>query len=402
MERTRLVVCLSLFLSMAGYGITVPVMPYLARDLGAGPVEVSFLVSLFALASFLASPVWGSLSDHFGRRKVLVAGLFGYAVSFFLAGFARSAAALVGARVLGGLLSASVFPASQALMADLTDRADRGPAMATLGAWTNLGFLLGPVIGGVMAPLGYTPPLFAAGGVVALTGVLAALGLGEGGRRASGGGLRASGAAASGAWTRPADIATAVRSPIGPYLWLTFAITYSVSGLTALAAYFIDDRFGGGAGETGAVFSAQGLVAFAVQGFVLGALLRRFGERRLALAGAALATAGFLGLVAAPGFGWALAAALVVGLGSSLVRPSLTSAVSLRTPLPQGLSLGVQASFDAFGRVAGPTLGGWLYSFGPTLPLGGAALVIAAVGAAAAMATRAENLRTSPSADDVV
>ncbi len=382
--RTRLVVYMSLFMAMAGFGITVPIMPFLARELGASPVGVSLLVSLFALTQFVSGPVWGSLSDRYGRKRILVAGLLGYALSFVLAGLSHSVPALVASRALGGLLSASIFPASQALVADLTATSDRGPAMATLGAWVNLGFLFGPVVGGVLSPLGYGPPLFIAGAVVLITALLAATGVREPGPRPVPDG---DAAAAKRGWPRLTDLVVAVRSDIGPYLWLTSAISFSASSLTALLAYFVIDRFGGTATDAGAIFSAQGLMAFLVQSLLVGRLMRKFGERRLALAGAAVCVVGFVALVPATTLPTAVAAAMVVGLGSSVLRPSLTSAVSLLTPLPQGLTLGLQASLDSLGRVVGPTVSGWLYGLGLTLPFWCAAGVLAAVGILASAQT---------------
>jgi len=393
--RTRLVVHLSLFMAMAGFGITVPIMPFLARELGASPVGVSLLVSLFALAQFFSGPIWGSLSDRFGRKRILVAGLLGYSLSFVLAGLSHSVPALVASRALGGLLSASIFPTSQALVADLTATSDRGPAMATLGAWVNLGFLFGPVVGGILSPLGYGPPLFIAGVVVLITALLAATGVREPTPRSAPAGPAAEGpkatrdgsVAVTRGWPRSADLVTAVRSDIAPYLWLTFAISFSASSLTALLAYFVSDRFGGTATDAGAIFSAQGLMAFLVQSLLVGRLMRKFGERRLALAGAAVCAVGFVALVPATTLPTAVAAAMIVGLGSSVLRPSLTSAVSLLTPLPQGLTLGLQASLDSLGRVVGPTVSGWLYGLGLTLPFWCAAVTMAAVGIVAAAQT---------------
>ncbi len=383
-KRTRLVVYLSLFMSMAGYGITVPVMPFLARELGASPVGVSLLVSLYALTQFFSGPIWGNLSDRFGRRRVLVAGLVGYAASFFLAGLSTSVPALVGSRAVGGLLSASIFPSSQALVADLTSPEDRGPAMASLGAWTNLGFLFGPVIGGILAPLGYAPPLYAAGVVVLATAVMAATGMSEGAAPAE----RRGEDATRRAWPSLADVGKAIRSPCSPYLWLTLAIATAASSLTALLAYFIIDRLGGRPTDAGTVFSAQALAAFLVQSLLVGRLMRRHGERKVALAGAAICVVGFLALSPARHLVPAVAAAMVVGVGASLLRPSATSAVSLLTPLPQGLTLGVQSSFDSLGRVAGPTIGGWLYEVSPLLPFWAAAVVMTGFGLVAAVGSR--------------
>jgi DHA1 family multidrug resistance protein-like MFS transporter len=381
-------------MAMAGFGITVPVMPFLARQFGASPLEVSLLVSLFALTQFLSGPVWGALSDRFGRKKILVAGLLGYSLSFFLAGLSHSVAALVASRALGGLLSASIFPASQALVADLTQARDRGPAMAALGAWVNLGFLCGPVVGGLLSPLGYGPPLFVAGAIVLVTAILAVYGLREKPTASSPDGPAVVEGTRRG---RPSlqDLRTAARSDIAPYLFLTLAMSFSVSSLTALLGYYVIDRFGGTSANAGVVFSAQGLVAFLVQSLLVGRLMRKFGERRLALVGAAICAVGFLAVVPARTFPMAVAAAMIVGLGSSALRPSLTSTVSLMTPLPQGLTLGVQSSLDAMGRVLGPTVGGWLYGFGLTLPFWCAAITQAAAGVVVALKTARPKTRLS-------
>jgi MFS family permease len=371
--KTRLVVYLSIFMAMAGYGITVPIMPFIARDLGASPLGVSLLVSLFALTQFISGPFWGNLSDRYGRKRILVAGLSGYALSFFLAGMSRSLPALIGSRALGGLLSAAMFPSCQALIADMTAPADRGPAMAAMGAWVNLGFLLGPVIGGVLAPVGNAVAMTAAGGVVVVTAILAATGLREPGT--------ARPAAPTGrGWPSLADVALAARSPIAPYLSLTFAISFGQGALTALLAYFVIDRFGGTARDAATIFTAVGLASFLAQTLLVGRLIRRFGEHRLALAAVVVCTAGFVSLVPATSVPAAVAAAMLTGLGSSILRPCLTSATSLLTPLPQGLTMGLQSSLDSLGRMLGPTIGGWFYGFGVTLPFWSSAAVLAGVG----------------------
>jgi len=404
--KTRLVVYLSIFMAMAGYGITVPIMPFIARDLGASPLGVSLLVSLFALTQFISGPFWGNLSDRYGRKRILVAGLSGYALSFFLAGMSRSLPALIGSRALGGLLSAAMFPSCQALIADMTAPADRGPAMAAMGAWVNLGFLLGPVIGGILAPVGNAVAMTAAGGVVVVTAILAATGLRETGKpyrpqaaavdepAATAGTARPAAPTGRG-WPSLADVALAVRSPIAPYLSLTFAISFGQGALTALLAYFVIDRFGGTARDAATIFTAVGLASFLAQTLLVGRLIRRFGEHRLALAAVAVCTAGFVSLVPATSVPAAVAAAMLTGLGSSILRPCLTSATSLLTPLPQGLTMGLQSSLDSLGRMLGPTIGGWLYGFGVTLPFWSSAAVLAGVGLGVARPRRRKQDETA-------
>jgi len=408
--KTRLVVYLSIFMAMAGYGITVPIMPFIARDLGASPLGVSLLVSLFALTQFISGPFWGNLSDRYGRKRILVAGLSGYALSFFLAGMSRSLPALIGSRALGGLLSAAMFPSCQALIADMTAPADRGPAMAAMGAWVNLGFLLGPVIGGVLAPVGNAVAMSVAGGVVVVTAILAATGLREPGKpyrpqaaavdepTAAAGTARPAAPTGRG-WPSLADVALAVRSPIAPYLSLTFAISFGQGALTALLAYFVIDRFGGTARDAATIFTAVGLASFLAQTLLVGRLIRRFGEHRLALAAVVVCTAGFVSLVPATSVPAAVAAGMLTGLGSSILRPCLTSATSLLTPLPQGLTMGLQSSLDSLGRMLGPTIGGWLYGFGVTLPFWSSAAVLAGVGLGVARRTAFPYLARNRSRD---
>jgi len=365
---------------MAGFGITVPILPFMARELGTSPIGVSLLISLFALAQFLSGPVWGSLSDRYGRRRILAAGLAGYSLSFFLAGLSTTLPALIGSRALGGLLSASVFPASQAFIADKTSREDRGPAMAVMGAWINLGFLLGPVIGGALSPLGYRTPMFVAGAVTAATSAFAALGLREPGEAVSKVEATGERAAAPRGWPSPADIRAALTSPTSPYLWMTFAVSFSMAGLTALLAYFVIDRLGGASLDAATIFTALGLVGFIAQSLLVGRLIRRFGEHRLAIGGTLVSVLGLVALVPATTLAPAVAAVMVAGLGVSLLRPSLTSSVSCLTPLPQGLTMGVQSSLDSLGRMAGPIACGWVYGYGVTLPFLTSATILALFG----------------------
>jgi len=371
------------------------------------------------------------MSDRFGRKRLLAAGLLGYSLSFFAAGMSTTVATLVASRALGGLLSGSIFPCSQALIADVTPRAERGPAMAAMGAWINLGFLFGPAIGGVLSPLGFRVPMFIAGAVVVFTAVLAGVGLreprtaaaavphegpgiasdvdsGAGADARSGTGWRAGSGTRSNAgpdgewssgpspgaervdrsgWPRLDQIVLALRSAIAPYLLLVFAVCFSTSGMTALLAYFLIDRLSGTSADAGTVFTALGLMGLITQGLIVGRLIQRFGERRVALWGTAITAVGFVALVPATSLAPAVVAIMVVGLGSSLMRPALTSAVSCLTPLPQGLTLGVRASLDSLGRMVGPVYAGWVYGFGMTLPFWSAAAVMAVFGALAAFWT---------------
>ncbi|HYA66233.1 MAG TPA: MFS transporter, partial [Burkholderiaceae bacterium] len=164
-------ILLTALLDVIGIGLIIPVLPILVGEFTQGRDTQAYwygaLMVTFGLAQFLCAPLLGALSDRFGRRPVLLLGIGGLGVTYLVTGLTHSLVVLVGVRLLGGALSANIAVA-QAYVADVTSLEKRTPALGKLGAMFGLGFVLGPMIGGVLGQIDLRLPFFAAAGMCAL------------------------------------------------------------------------------------------------------------------------------------------------------------------------------------------------------------------------------------------
>jgi multidrug resistance protein len=365
----------TIFLVMIGFGIVLPILPFLAKRFGASPVQMGLLVTGWALAQFVASPLWGLLADRIGRKPILVVGLAGYAVTFLAMALAPSYALLLAARVVGGFLSSSVLPAGQAIAADLTPPQERGAVMGLLGAGFGVGFLVGPAIGGALAFAGPHAPFFVAAGVsvLALPVVLRLV-------REPPVDDRRRKAAALGA----AGMVQAITSPERPLYLMAFAATFGGSSLFSMLGYYAIDRAGATPSQVGIIFTALGMGSVLTQGALIGPVTRRWGEARGILLGFAGGAVGFLAVASSNSVPGIAATIFLSSIAMALVRPSLAALNSRVTSLGFGTSLGMQTAFDSLGRTLGPLWAGTVYSIAPLAPFVAASVVyvVAAVAVA--------------------
>ena len=136
-----------MFLVMVGFGIIIPVLPFYAENIGATPIQLGFLMAVYSLTQLLFAPIWGRISDRIGRKPVIIIGILGLSLSFYLMAISTSLWMLFVARIIGGILSSANMPTVMAYVADITSPEDRGKGMGVVGAATGLGFVFGPSIG---------------------------------------------------------------------------------------------------------------------------------------------------------------------------------------------------------------------------------------------------------------
>lgn len=385
---------LTVFLDLLGFGLVVPYLPGVARDHGASAFVATLLGAVYSAMQFLFVPFWGHLSDRAGRRPVLLGSIAASAVGMAVLGSVTSLAGLFAARVFVGIATANIAVAS-AYIADVTRPEERSRGMGLIGAAIGLGFVLGPVIGGLLQA--YSPlqrvgamPAYAAAGLSAVNFVLAARFLPESlAAEARGKSVRS----ASPFDGRRFRIAFATEGVPAAVL-VQFIVVLSFSGLEQTFRLFTADAFGLGTEETGYILGVVGLVLILVQGGLMRRLARVSTERALVRAGALIEALGFFGVAMSPvivtgGSPAALVVAMaVIALGSGLVNPSLSALVSrLGSAGEQGSVLGVLQSSGALARVFGPAVGGMLYgSFGPRAPYAAAAIgMLLAAGASLAL-----------------
>ncbi len=368
------VVLAVVFIDLLGFGIVLPLLPTYAATFHVSAAAIGFLVTSFSLLQLLSVPVWGAISDRYGRRPVLIVGLVGSAASYVLFALAGSYWALLVSRVVAGAMGATVGVA-QAYIADITRPEGRAHAMGLLGAAFAMGFILGPALGGILSAHSYS-----------LAGIVAAA-------------LCAANAVAALAWlpetpkheaTRPAG-RVALRILAAP-LAASLLLTASFAVIHVTLPLFGADVWHDSTRRMGMLFAYMGVVSAIVQGGVVGRLAPRVGEKRLAMAGGLLLALG-LALVPEAGSRLLMYGALgALSAGSALATPSIYAVVSRRAAASQqGAALGLTQTAATLGRIVGPTLAGLLIeTSGLSAPFWAGALLGLAGMAAAVLLPRVE------------
>ncbi len=371
MGRGQPAIFLTVFLDLLGFGMVIPLMPLIAEEFHASGLQIGLLAASFSLMQFFFNPFWGRLSDRIGRRPVLLVSIGGSVLSMALFGFANSLWTLFAARLLAGAAGANISTA-QAYMADISAPEDRARAMGKVGMALGLGFVLGPVFGGLLSRYGRGTPAFVASALSAVAWLWVLFFLRE---------------------SRPEGGARAVRRAFDPGQWrsalgtphtalpilLFFVVTFGFSGLEMAFSLFAKNRLAFTKLEIGTTFAFVGLVMAGTQGLLLGPLQRRFGERRLSFAGVLLLAVGTASLpVCAPHVVLRAIGIAMVSVGVGINTPSLSSLVSRAALVDeQGGVLGVHHSMASLARATGPFFAGFMYdAVGPSAPfLSGGAII---------------------------
>lgn len=361
MSRALIPVLLCVFLDLIGFGIVIPLLTFYAEVYGAGPVQVTGLMAIYSLAQFLFAPVWGGLSDRWGRRPVLLVSIAATALWLALFAAADQLWMLFLFRGLHGACAANVSTA-QAAVADLTPPDKRAIGMGLIGAAFGVGFTVGPFLGGELSQYGYDVPIWIAAAMSAANFLLALWMLPETRKPDS--------------TTRPRPITPAAflrvaRHPvIGLCVVLTFVLTMSFAIMESSFTLFAEHARGLSAPEVGRMFGIAGLVMIFVQGGMIRPLVKRFGEAPLVPVGVALLSVGLLLLPFAPPFVPMVSVFVLMAIGQGISGPSLNALISNGTSDDeQGFVLGTNQSMSALARAVGPTVSGLLYAgIAPSAP----------------------------------
>lgn len=368
------VVYATVFLDLVGFGIIIPVLPFLARSLGASGFWIGVLLTAYSAAQFLGAPWLGRLSDRHGRRPVLLLTLLGSVLSYLLMGFATSLAVLICARGLAGLFGGSIA-AAQAYIADVTAPEERSKFMGILGAAIGMGFVVGPAIGSVSASYGASVPAFIASGLCGANLLFAVFRLKE---------TRSLAARNSGkpATLSLADLRRALHRPtLGRVLSASFFLMLSLVAMESTFALLGADKFALDATGLGYVFTFVGIVMAIVQGGLVGRISKKHGERKPALLGALILGLALMGLPYMNALATAVLLMGAVALGWGLANPTVSTIISRTAAADeQGGVLGLNQSAGALARALGPMIAGTLYDQAPYWPYiwGGCTALLAA------------------------
>jgi MFS transporter, DHA1 family, multidrug resistance protein len=374
-RRNLFILAFSLLVVMLGFGMVIPVFPFLIDELGASGSALGLLVATAALTEFLFGPIWGSISDRVGRKPILMIGMFGYALSMFLFGIADEIWMLIVFRAFSGVLSSATLSTTMAYIGDSTSEKERAGGMGLLGAVAGAGTIIGPGIGGLLAGDSLSTPFFVSAALALLSVPLVAFLLPESlpveARNATQG-QRIK-------FIRFDELWRALTGPIGPLLLLAFLATFGTSNFEAIFGLYMLVKLDYGPEQVGGILTLMGTIALIGRGALTGVVTGRWGEPTVIKGSLILGAVGFILLLLASTYAAVLLTTGIFTCSITFLRPAIHSLTSKRTTSGQGVSMGLSNSFVSLGRVAGPIYAGMIFDVNPIYPYLSGALVLSAV-----------------------
>ncbi len=362
MGKEKLVILLTVFVTVIGFSIVIPVLPFYVTEFGASPATITFMFASFSLVSFVSSPFLGDLSDRIGRRPVLIGAIMTTAIGWVVFAGANSVPLLFLGRMIDGA-GAGSLSITQSYLVDLSkDEKERAHNLGLVGAAFGVGFMLGPMLGGVLSTVSHSFPFWFAGGLAALNGIFAYFFLPESLKE-----FRTDGRVNVNP-ARPLLRAIQDTNLRPLYIsWVMFSLAFVTS--QSVFALYVSDVFDLGSFETGLAFTSMGLIVALNQAVLLKHFwLRRFTERGLEML--MLWFLFFSMIVFTVPAWWAFAlAAILISTGQSVLRVVLTSQVAgAADPTMKGQTLGILASLMSASMAIGPMISGPLFEIHQTLP----------------------------------
>lgn len=369
MTRPLVIIFLTIFVNLIGFGIIIPLLPFYAETFGASPLVIGLLFAVFSVGQMVAGPILGDWSDRYGRRPVLVFSLAGTVISLVMLALAQSVAMLFAARLIDGLSGGNIATA-RAYVADVTEPKDRARAYGLIGAAFGLGFIIGPALGGVLAStVSYTAPIWAAAGLTLVATAMAWLWLPETVHRARAG---------TGMPFR--HLAEMLRRPgLRRVLAMDFVYWLAFSVFQTTFALFGAYRFGFDAAKTGYFLAGFGVLGAAVQGGLIRIVVGRIGDKSTFMLGLLCGAVGLIAATLAQSVTLLAVALIPVALGIGFGHPTVSSLVSRAARGDeQGRVQGAASAIESLGRTIGPVWGNAsLQRYGESMPYLSAAAFLA-------------------------
>lgn len=357
----------NLFIAFLGIGLVIPVLPTLMNELGITGSVVGYMVAAFAITQLIVSPIAGRMVDRFGRKIMIVLGLFIFGLSEFLFGLGQTVEILFISRMLGGVSAAFIMPAVTAFIADITSMDQRPKALGFMSAAISTGFIVGPGIGGFLAEIGTRVPFFTAGILGVFAAILSLILLKEP--------------------TRAKDDTDAAPSIVGSFkrifsplyfiaFVLIFVLSFGLAAFESLFSLFVDHKFGFTPADIAIIITGSGIIGALAQLVLFDWLTRKMGEIKLIRYCLALSAILTFAMTIVGSYASILFVTFFIFVGFDLIRPAVTSYLSKIAGNEQGFVGGMNSMFTSLGNVFGPIVGGILFDINLNYPYYFATIVL--------------------------
>jgi DHA1 family tetracycline resistance protein-like MFS transporter len=366
-----------LLMDIIGITILSPVAPYLVRIYSSEAIAVTMIPVMYAAAQFLAAPLMGKLGDRFGRRPVLLVSIVGQGLGYMLFGWGGSLSVLLTARVIGGITGGNMSTAS-AYIADISKPGERAKNFALIGIAWSLGLILGPALGAILGQISLQMPAFAAAGLSFVNVLLGIFLLPESLPHDR----RETIPLSLGDINPIKSIAFMAKKPnLGWLLMVTGLFNFAFNGINSTGTLFFIQKFDAQPWQTGLLMMMAGLALAVVQFLLVQPLVKRFGEKRIAIASLWGQAVGDVAIFLAPVFWMVFPLNMVMSSLSGFTFPTLTTLnTNCVEPREVGLLMGVTTAIGSLMNIAGPLWAGAMYDHimpGAPFWMGALVLIIA-------------------------
>jgi MFS transporter, DHA1 family, multidrug resistance protein len=358
---------MNLFIAFLGIGLVIPVLPTLMNELGITGTTVGYLTAAFAIAQLIVSPFSGKAADKYGRKIMIVIGLFIFGASEFLFGIGKDIEMLFFSRVLGGISAAFIMPAVTAYIADITNLDTRPKALGYMSAAISTGFIIGPGIGGFLAEFGTRIPFIFAGALGTLAAILSIFLLSEPNRTSENN-------------EQASETKNSFKRVFAPKYFLAFILIFIASfGLAAFESFFslfVDHKFQFTPSDIAIVITGGAIFGAVAQVIFFDKLTRIWGEIKLIRYSLLLSALLVYLMTVVHSYASILIVTFIVFVGFDIFRPAVTSYLSNIAGNEQGFVGGMNSMFTSLANISGPILGGILFDIDINYPYYFAAVIL--------------------------
>lgn len=358
---------MNLFIAFVGIGLIIPVLPTLMNELQLSGQMIGYLTAAFAVTQLIFSPLAGKAADKYGRKIMIVIGLFIFGASEFLFGLGKSLDVLFLSRILGGVSAAFIMPAVTAFIADITTMETRPKALGYMSAAISTGFIIGPGIGGFLADFGTRVPFFFAGALGTIAGILSLILLREPERNEEN-------------MEHAPEQKSGFRRIFSPMYFIPFILIFIASfGLAAFESFFslfVDHKFGFTPMDIAIIITGGAIFGAIGQVVLFDRLTKVWGEIKLIRFSLILSAILVFLMTTVHSYFAILLTTFIVFVGFDLFRPAVTSYLSKIAGNEQGFVGGMNSMFTSLANIFGPILGGRLFDIDVNYPYYFAAVVL--------------------------
>ncbi len=356
-----------MFITFNSFGLIIPVMPTYLKTFGAAGQVLGFIIALFAFGQFLFSPLAGTLSDRYGRKKMIIFGLFVNGLSQIMFGLSTEIWMLFASRFITGFGTAFIVPPVMAYAADLTTNEERGKAMGWLGAAISLGFMIGPGVGGLLSNVTMRFPFYFGGLATIIVGFISILVLPN---------IKPGIQKETKRENLIQQMARSIKTSYFVLLIVVLVFQFGIANFQSTLTMFLTYRWDYTPNEIAIVMTIGAGVGVLIQVFAINRLFLVFGEMKIILFGLLLAAFSLYGMLYVKGFSIILLTATIFSTATTLIRPAVNTLISKTAGDEQGFAAGMNNAYMSLGNMIGPALAGTLFDWHMSIPFTFGALIL--------------------------